>query len=97
MVPGLAAGNVLGKVRSIGVDVQNHVAHVENDDGIFLGGGVVKELFDALHGFLRCGILLCCNGAESGEHGAVDGSGLEMEDACDLHDEFIVAFQKEGE
>ncbi len=59
----LAAGIIFLQVRSIGVDVENHVACVEGDDGLLLGGGIVEELFDTLHGLFGWGILLCCDGA----------------------------------
>ena len=55
----LAAGIIFCQVRSIGVDVENHVARVEGDDGLLLGGGVVEELFDALHVFFSVGAFCC--------------------------------------
>ena len=43
MAAGVTAGAGLGKVRYVGVHRQNHVAGMEDDDGIGVSGGVVQE------------------------------------------------------
>ena len=39
-----------GEVGSIGMDVQDHVRFLEADDGVRLGGKVIKELVDLCDG-----------------------------------------------
>ena len=47
------AGMRFREVRGIAFDAELHVAGVESDDAVRVGGGVVQELDDGLHGVFR--------------------------------------------
>ena len=76
------------------MDVEDHVAGNVHDGGIWVRGGVVEEpdyfVVSLLSGFGLGG----CNGAESDEHGRVDGHGIVEESTGDFLDKVCLFFRK---
>ena len=72
------------EVGGVAMNVQHHVACVISDRGIRMGGAVVEELGQSLHG--RCGAVGLLGGerADGWQHGGVDGAGIEEERSQDF-------------
>ena len=85
-----------GKVGGVGVDVEDHVAGDESDDGIGMGCAVVEELRESCHGSLGAVGLLGGKRADGGEEGRIDGSGVEEEGSEDFLHAFGVFGVKGG-
>ena len=68
--------------------VEAHVAGKIFDDGIRMGGSIVKEVDAGLGRGSSGAGLLGSNGAEGREHGVVDGSGIIEEHTHNLADSF---------
>ena len=67
-----------------------HIAGVKADLGVRVGGSVVQELNEGLHGIGGWLGLLGCDGAESWEHSEVNGSSVVQEGADDFEDLLLV-------
>ena len=67
-----------------------HIAGVKADLGVRVGGSVVQELNEGLHGIGGRLGLLGCDGAKSWEHSEVNGSSIVQEGAEDFEDLLLV-------
>ena len=77
---------------TVGLDSQEHVTGAEADRGIRMRCGIVEEVGEIPKGFLHGVGLLGSEGAKDGEHGQVDGAGLEQEHTDDFLEEFFVSW-----
>ena len=73
---------------------QYHVACVLGDDGVGVGGGIVKELVDFFHFFLCGGSLLRGEGSKHSEHHQIDGAFIVEENADELLDFVLSALER---
>ena len=76
--------------------MKRHVAGDKADDSIRVGGAIVEQVGDALHGGLGAMGLLGGKRADGREHGGVDGAGIKKERAEDFLDAFGVGGVERG-
>lgn len=72
------------EVRGVAMYIQHHVARIVSDRGIGMGGAVVEELGESLHGCCGAVGLLGGERADGWQHGGVDGAGIEEERSQDF-------------
>ena len=65
-----------GKVGSIAVCPEDHVTGMEANDSIRMGGTIVEQVSDGLHGGLSAISLLGGKGTKGNQHGGVNSTGI---------------------
>ncbi len=64
------------EIRGIAVCPEDHVAGMETDDGIWMGGTVVEELGESLQGSLGAMCLLGGKGTKSDQQSGINCMGI---------------------
>ena len=83
------------QVRCLGNDAEYHIACMEADDGVRMGGEIIEQHL-AGFGSLLCGTGLAVGDfVECDDDGLVDGSAIIQEDSRDLLDALDAKFVEE--
>jgi hypothetical protein len=68
------------------LNVEDHVAGVVANYGLWVRGAIVEEMHDGFEGGLRSTGLLGGDGSDCSEHGGINGVGIIQEGAKDFLD-----------
>ncbi len=91
-----AVGVCLQKIRSIQIDIEDHVGSVKPDHGIGLCCQIMKQLLSFGHCVLHSFQLFAYYCAECHEHGEVDSAGVVEDASNDALDMFDVCIAEGG-
>ncbi len=91
-----AVGVCLQKIRSVRIDIEDHVGSVKPDCGIRVCCQIIKQLLCFGHCVLRSFQLFACYCAECREHGEVDSAGVVEDAPNDALDVFDVCIAEGG-